>query len=88
MSTLIASRSGTSSAIECVLSASDSYIETLSIQAIEAQPGSLELLIKTQLLSAKNPAEQWVKNRTCIDRARLVELHQCIGQYLAIESVN
>ena len=60
MSEVIASASGTGCAIECVLSASDSYIETLSIQAIEAQPGALELVIKTQLLSAKNPAEKRV----------------------------
>ena len=86
MSEVIASASGTGCAIECVLSASDSYIETLSIQAIEAQPGALELVIKTQLLSAKNPAEKRVKSRTSIDQSKLVELHQRIGQYLAIET--
>jgi hypothetical protein len=85
MSEEIALASGTGRVIECVLSASDSYIETLSIQAIEAQPGALELVIKTQLLSAKNPAEKRVKSRTYIDHSKLVELHQRISQYLAIE---
>jgi hypothetical protein len=82
MSEVITSKTATSSAIECVLSASDSYIETLSIQTIDLQPGLLELVIRTQLLSAKNPAEKRVKSRTCIDRSRLIELQQAIGQLL------
>ena len=69
-------------AIECVLSASDSYIETLSIQDIELQPGLLELVIRTQLLSAKNPAEKRVKSRTFIERSKLTELQQAISQFL------
>ena len=82
MSAVITSKTATNKAIECVLSASDSYIETLSIQDIELQPGLLELVIRTQLLSAKNPAEMRVKSRTCIDRSRLIELQQGIGQFL------
>lgn len=87
MSALITSQNTTKNVTECVLSASESYVETLSIQAIDAQPGLLELVIRTQLLSAKNPAEKRVKSRTCTERSRLVELHQTIGQFLqAIES--
>ncbi len=41
--------------IECLLSASDSYIETLTVKQIEAEPWLTELVIKTQLLTAKNP---------------------------------
>jgi len=82
MSAVITSQTATNKAIECVLSASDSYIETLSIQAIDAQPGLLELVIRTQLLSAKKPAEKQVKSRTCIERSRLIELQQGIGQFL------
>ena len=82
MSAVITSKIATNNAIECVLSASDSYIETLSIQAIDAQHGLLELVIRTQLLSAKNPAEKRVKSRTCIDRSRLIELQQGIDQFL------
>ncbi len=78
----ITSKITTNSAIECVLSASDSYIVTLSIQDIELQPGMLELVIRTQLLSAKNPAEKRVKSRTCIERSRLIELQHGIGQFL------
>ena len=82
MSEAITSKTATNNAIECVLSASDSYIETLSIQAIESQPGLLELVIRTQLLSAKNPAEKRVKSRTCIERSRLIEFQQGIVQFL------
>ena len=81
MSEAITSKTATNN-IECVLSASDSYIETLSIQVIDVQPGLLELVIRTQLLSAKNPAEKRVKSRTCIERSRLIELQQGIGQFL------
>ena len=82
MSEAITSKTATNNAIECVLSASDSFIETMSIQAIDSQPGLLELVIRTQLLSAKNPAEKRVKSRTCIERSRLIELQQGIGQFL------
>ncbi len=82
MSESITPETATKTAIQCVLSASDSYIETLSIQAIDLQPGLLELMIKTQLLIAKNPAEKRVKSRTCIERSRLIELQQGIGQFL------
>ena len=82
MSAVITSKTATNNAIECVLSASDSYIETLSIQAIDAQPGLLELVTRTQLLSAKNPAEKRVKSRTCIERSRLIEMKKCIDQFL------
>ena len=82
MSTLIRSQTTTDTTFETVLTASDSYIETLSIQAIDSQPGLLELVIRTQLLSAKNPAEKRVKSRTCIERSRLIELQQGIGYFL------
>ncbi len=68
--------------IEFVLSASDSYIETLNIKTIEAQPWLVELVIKTQLLSAKNPEEKRIKSRTCIERDRLVEFQDAIGKFL------
>ena len=88
MSEAVTSKIATNNAVECVLSASDSYIETLSIQAIDAQPGLLELVIRTQLLSTKNPAEKRVKSRTCIDRSRLMELQQGIGQFLQSTTIS
>ncbi len=68
--------------IECILSASDSYIETLSVKTIEAQPWLVELTIKTQFLNAKNPGEKRIKSRTCIDRTRLAGIQSAIGKFL------
>ena len=68
--------------VECTLSASDTYVETLTIKPIPAQPWLTELVIKTQLLTAKNPQEKRVKARCCIERGRLVELHSAIGRFL------
>ena len=82
MSEVIPSKDGTARTIECVLSASDSYIETLSFQAINAQPGLVELVIRTQLLSAKNPAEKRVKSRTCVPLAQIAEMRNAIDQFL------
>ncbi|MGV0958249.1 MAG: hypothetical protein ACOYB1_00285 [Limnohabitans sp.] len=76
----------TEAEIECVLSESDSYIETLNIKTIEAQPWLVELVIKTQLLSAKNPEEKRVKSRTCIERTRLAEIQGAIGKFLQLAS--
>jgi hypothetical protein len=68
--------------IECVLSASDSYVETLTIRRIEAQPWLTELVIKTQLLNSKNPKEKRVKTRCCIEREQLTELRNALCGYL------
>ena len=74
--------------IECILSASDTYIETLTVKQIETQPWLTELVIKTQLLTAKNPEERRVKARCCVERAQLVALAPKIGQFLkATESI-
>jgi len=86
MSDAIPSKDGTARIIECVLSASDSYIETLSLQAIKAQPGLIELVIRTQLLSAKNPAEKRVKSRTCVPLAQIAEMRSAIDQFLKISA--
>ena len=82
MSAVITSKTATNNTIECVLSASDSYIETLSFQGIHAQPGLVELVIRTQLLSAKNPAEKRVKSRTCVPLAQITEMRSAIDQFL------
>ncbi len=68
--------------VECILSASDSYVETLTIKPIPAQPWLTELVIKTQLLTAKNPQEKRVKARCCIERAQLVSLGSAINQFI------
>jgi hypothetical protein len=82
MSEVITKKFAADACVECVLAQTDCYIETLSIQAIDAQPGLLELVVRTQLLSAKKPSEKRVKSRTCIERSKLLELHQGIGRFL------
>ena len=67
---------------ECELVRSDSYIETLEINPIEIKGYGLELLIKSKLLTAKNPNEHHYKSRTCIDRSSLIELHAVIEKFL------
>ena len=72
--------------IECILSESDTYIETLTVKRIEAQPWLTELVIKTQLSTAKNPEEKRVKARSFIERTRLAEIHGAIGEFLQCPS--
>ncbi len=76
----------TTNAREVSLSDDGKYIETLSIKALAAQPGRVELVARTQLLTAKNPSETRVKSRTCLRVDRLVALHETLGQFLAAEA--
>lgn len=82
MSEVVTSQTRFQNSMECVLSASESYIETLSLQSIDAQPGLVELVIRTQLLSAKNPAEKRVKSRTCVHQSQLADIRSAIDQFL------
>ena len=68
--------------VETTLSNSSTYIETLTIKTITAQPWLTELAIKTQLLTAKNPMEKWVKVRCFVENEQLVELRNALDQYL------
>lgn len=66
--------------ITTALSASDTWIETLTLKPIASPPGLVELVIRTQYLGAKNPEEQRVKARCCITRERLSDLAGAIAQ--------
>ena len=68
--------------VETTLSNSSTYIETVTIKPIAAQPWLTELVIKTQLLSAKNPMEKRVKVRSFVEKEQLVELRNSLDQYL------
>jgi hypothetical protein len=68
--------------IHSIFSASETYIETLTIKSVAAQPWLTELVIKTQLLTAKNPDEERIKARCCVERAQLVGLGEAISQFL------
>jgi hypothetical protein len=68
--------------VETTLSNSSSYIETLTLKTIAAQPWLTDLVIKTQLLAANNPLEKRVKVRCCIEKEQLVKLRNALDQYL------
>jgi hypothetical protein len=78
----------TTNVCEVTLSDDGKYIETLSITALAAQPGRVELVARTQLLTAKNPTETRVKSRTCLRVDRLQALHETLGRFLAGEAVS
>ena len=76
----------TTNVCEVTFSDDGKYIETLSITVIAAQPGRVELVARTQLLTAKNPTETRVKSRTCLRVDRLQALHETLGRFLAGEA--
>jgi hypothetical protein len=78
----------TNNACEVTLSDDGKYIETLSITALAAHPGRVELVARTQLLTAKNPTETRVKSRTCLRVERLQALHETLGRFLAGEAAS
>jgi hypothetical protein len=71
-----------SDTFECDLVHTDVYIESFEVKPIQSQPESIELLIKTQLLSAQNPNEWRVKSRTCTDLRSLKNLYELVGDFL------
>lgn len=72
----------------CRLTSAEGYEEVLSIKAIDA-PGQLhDLVIKSRLDSAKDPAATRVRHRLAVDRDGLERLHAYLGQYLVSSSGN
>ncbi len=82
MSVIKAKADASHAEVECTLSASDTYVETLTIKPIPAQPWLTELVIETQYLTAKNPQEKRVKARCCVERAQMVELSNALEEFL------
>jgi len=74
---------GNSVEVQGILSASDTYIETICIKTISAQPWLIELTIKTQLLTAKNPEEKRIKAMSCIEQSGLIALRNAIDRFLS-----
>ncbi|NCV15478.1 MAG: hypothetical protein EBV49_13425, partial [Betaproteobacteria bacterium] len=67
MSTSNIGTAGNSVEVQCTLSTSDTYIETVCIKSIASQPWLNELTIKTQLLTAKDPEEKRIKAMSCMN---------------------
>jgi hypothetical protein len=63
-----------------------SYVESFEIKPIALQKNVVELVIKTQLLSAKNPSEWRVNTGTCVEVDYLKEQQKVISRYLKKQS--
>ncbi len=67
---------------ECFLVNTESYSESIEIKSINLQKNAIELIIKTQLHSARDPSEWRIKSRTCIEFDCLRQLQKTISDYL------
>ncbi|NBQ80007.1 MAG: hypothetical protein EBT99_15560, partial [Betaproteobacteria bacterium] len=83
MSTSNIGTAGNSVEVQCTLSTSDTYIETVCIKSIASQPWLNELTIKTQLLTAKDPEEKRIKAMSCIEQSGLIALRNAIDRFLS-----
>ena len=63
----------------CTLTHSENYIETLSINAVQALPGHFSLTIQSQLLSARAPSALHVQHRVIVPREALLDMQAAIG---------
>ena len=71
---------------EITWSGDGKYIETLTVKTITSQPETVEITVRTQFLTAKNPTEWRVKSQIFLQRNKLKELHELIGRVLAESS--
>ena len=67
---------------EITWSGDGKYIETLTVKTIASQPDTVEITVRTQFLTAKNPTEWRVKSQIFLQRNKLNELHELIGRVL------
>jgi hypothetical protein len=67
---------------EITWSGDGKYIETLTVKTITSQPDTVEITVRTQFLTAKNPTEWRVKSQIFLQRNKLKELHELIGRVL------
>ena len=65
------------------LTKSGSYTQTLTLRPVAALPGSFEMLIQSQLLSAKNPTAKRVQHRVIVTESALSDLRSAIDYCLA-----
>ena len=68
----------------CTLAQTDNYVETLTIRPVMALPGSFEILIQSQLLSAKDPSALRVQHRVIVMEPALAEMTDAIDRCLLV----
>ena len=73
---------------EITWSGDSKYIETLTVKTITSQPETVEITVRTQFLTAKNPTEWRVKSQIFLPRRELKELYEVIGRVLSAVPVS
>ena len=68
------------------LTTSGGYTQTLTLRPVAALPGSFEMLIQSQLLSAKDPTAKRVQHRVIVTESALSNLRTTIDRCLAESS--
>ena len=58
------------------------FIESLSIKPVANNSELVEVTVRTQFLTAKNPTEWRVKAQIFLPRRELKELHEVVGRVL------
>jgi len=77
------SKSTTTNRDEIIWSGDGKFIETLSVKPVANSSELVEITVRTQFLTAKNPDEWRVKAQIFLPRRELKELHEVIGRVLA-----
>jgi hypothetical protein len=67
---------------ECEIVETDNYLEIISLKTIKSLPHQVDFSILTQVSTSKKPGERRVKSSSIIERQRLKELHNFIGEFL------
>ncbi len=76
------SKSTTTNCDEITWSGDGKFIETLSVKPVVNNSELVEITVRTQFLTAKNPSEWRVKAQIFLPRRELKELHVVIGRVL------
>ena len=73
---------------EITWSGDGKFIETLSVKPVVNNSELVEITVRTQFLTAKNPTEWRVKAQIFLPRRALKELNEVIGRVLAAVPVS
>jgi hypothetical protein len=65
--------------MHCIINETENYIEELIINPIDALPNHHQILIKSQLLDAKNPTALQTHYRSTVSTAELRELRDILN---------
>lgn len=82
------SKSTTANRDEITWSADGKFIESLSIKPVANNSELVEITVRTQFLTAKNPTEWRVKAQIFLPRRELKELREVIGRVIAAVPVS